>query len=455
MSANQNLEKSKPTSPQKFVILLLLFGGGLAVLLSLLPKGNVSAPSTETATNAPRSSEIVERGNHPLAQGIKRGEKQTAEKKVAARLAAFDKNRRATAHRYAEKLGITVPDDFEKFFDAADTGNWEEIDRLYKEMQKKRMSLEGAEAEAFRKLFPTVQETWGAHESAHSWPAQALLDYGHEVLGSLKPDMVYVGGTDPGRFIPTFLNETSDGEHHIVLTQNAFADATYLEYVDFLYGDRLKTLGGQESQSAFSEYLEGAAKRHAEGKLRPDENYKSEEGRVQVSGSAAVMSINELLLKKLQEKNPGLSFGLEESFSLPSTYSGAVPLGPILELKSENSTAQLTASVAANSLDYWRDKVSQLNTALDSTSPATTLAYAHMIVAQGNLFSSQNFSAEAEQAYRLAQQLAANEVEPTGKLYDLLMRNERATEAVKVLTQFQRTYPEKAEAIQKLVNPKR
>ncbi len=453
MSTNQRPGKSKPTSPQKFVIILLLFGCAVAILFSLLPKGKDSRSSSQSGTNTLGSSEITGRRNRPLHGGIKRGEKQTAEEKVAARLAAFDKHRREVAHRFAEKLGITVPNDFEKFFDAADAGNWDEIDRLYKELQKKRKTLEGEAAMNFAKFFPAAQEAWGAHEAAHSWSAQALLDYGHDVLGSLKPEMVYVGGTDPGRFIPTFLNETSGGENYIVLTQNALADATYLEYVNFLYGDRLKTLSGQDSQSAFTEYLQEAAKRNAEGKLRPDENYKAEGGRVQVSGSVAVMAINELLLQKLQQKNPELSFGLEESFSLPSTYAGAVPLGPILELKSDNSTAQLTAAIAASSLDYWRDKISQLNSASDST-PATTLAYAHMMVAQGNLFSDQKFSGEAEQAYRLAQQLAASEAEPTGKLYDLLMRNGRATEAEKISTRFQQTYPEKADAFQKLVNAK-
>ena len=52
-------------------------------------------------------------------------------------------------------------------------------------------------------------ETYGVAEIAHLWPAQQVLDYGEAVLGSLRPGMVYVGGTDAGRFIPTLLNETS------------------------------------------------------------------------------------------------------------------------------------------------------------------------------------------------------------------------------------------------------
>src|SRR5438094_626452 len=78
---------------------------------------------------------------------------------------------------------------------------------------------------------------------AHKWPAQKLLDYGQTILGSLRPGMVYVGGTDPGCFIPTFLNETSEGERHVVMTQNALADGSYLDYLNFVYKDRMNTLG--------------------------------------------------------------------------------------------------------------------------------------------------------------------------------------------------------------------
>lgn len=461
---NTNPENPKPPKRDS-LLLIVLFGCVLVLLLGFFMKGPV-APSSSSPRNASHGTETAERKNQPTFHhraASRLREKQTAEEKVAVRLAAFDKNRRELAHRYAEKLGVVVPADLEQFFDAADAGNWEEIDRLYKELEKKRNSNDPDHI--LRKLFPTAQEVFGAHEAVHSWPAQALLNYGRDVLGSLKPGMVYIGGTGPGRFIPTFLNETSAGEHHIVLTQNALADGTYLDYVNFLYGDRLKTLNGQDSQRAFSDYLQDTQKRFVHDQqfpnepkqMRLNENYKIEEGRVQVSGQVAVMSINELLVKMLQQKNPELSFAMQESFSLPSTYEGAVPLGPILELGSANAEAStpLTPSVAASSLDYWRSRIGQL-TSDPNFDPDHDSArdYAHMIVAQGNLFSSQNLSAEAEQAYRMAQQLAANHPEPVSKLYDLLRQTGRANEAAKILSQFQQAHPDKAEALQNLIRGK-
>ena len=170
------------------------------------------------------------------------------------------------------------------------------------------------------------------------------------------------------------------------------------------------------------------------------------------------MSVNELLLKMLQKKNPELSFAMEESFSLPSTYQGAIPLGPLLQLGSENPDAStpLTPALAGSSLDYWRDRVGQFTSASDfDPAQERERTYAHMIVAQGNLFSSQSFSAEAEQAYRLAQQLASNDLEPVSKLYELLNRTGRASEASGILTQFQQAHPDKTDAVQKLIHPRR
>src|SRR5260221_5349734 len=47
--------------------------------------------------------------------------------------------------------------------------------------------------------------------------------------------MVYVGGTDNGRWIPELLNDTSDGERHIVVTQNGLADGGYMDWLSLLY----------------------------------------------------------------------------------------------------------------------------------------------------------------------------------------------------------------------------
>jgi hypothetical protein len=131
----------------------------------------------------------------------------------------------------AKQFKVEVPADVERFFDAAEAGRWDELKGLFDSLKQQRQGP--ASDEGLRTLWPAILETFGVAEVAHDWPAQKLLDYGDSVLDSLRPGMAYVGGTDAGRFIPTLLNETSDGEHHIVLTQHALADASYVQYLGF------------------------------------------------------------------------------------------------------------------------------------------------------------------------------------------------------------------------------
>jgi hypothetical protein len=285
-------------------------------------------------------------------------------------------------------------------------------------------------------------ETFGVAETAHSWPGQKLLDYGQAVLGSLKPGMVYVGGTDPGRFIPTLMNETTDGDRHVVLTQNALADNTYLQYVNFLYSDQLGTLSQEDSQRAFQEYLADAQKRLAHDQqfpdepkqIRPGEDVQIRDNRVQVSGQVAVMAINERLLTMIMDKNPDAAFALEESFPLKSTYATAVPMGPIMELRVPDSQTAFTQQAAAQAADYWQSTATQLvndpETPVDSD---PRKAYSKMASAQANLLSDHNFIPEAEQAFKAATEICPTSPEAVFGYVNLLVSHNQLADAVPVV----------------------
>ena len=362
---------------------------------------------------------------------------------VAHKLALFVQGRRELVGRMAEHFKVSVPAEVEQFFKLAEAGNWEELQALFKTIMDRKSG--GARSEAMLKLWPAVMETYGVIEQTHLWPAQNLLDYGQAVLGSLRPDMVYVGGTDAGRFIPTLLNDTGEGERHIVLTQNALADGSYLDYVQFLYGDRLQTLTSADSQRAFQEYLADAQRRLQHDQQFPDEPSQIRRGedirvtdnRVQVSGQVAVMGINELLLNALMQKNPDLSFAMQESFPLPSTYVNAAPLGPILELRAPDPQNALTPEKAAQSLDYWRSMAQQLGSdpaSAETAEPRT--AWSQMATAQANLLASQNLPGEAEQIYRIAADLSPTSLPPVSQLAEFLARAGRTAEANQLLDSF-------------------
>jgi hypothetical protein len=386
-----------------------------------------------------------------------------AEELVASKVIQFARSRRAIAEAMGRRDKIEMPDEVKRFFDAVEAGRWEELDVLFKTLRDVRENKMGLHDNplslALPTFWPAVLEAYGVAEVAHSWPAQKLLDYGQAVLGSLRPDMVYIGGTDPGRWIPTLLNETGEGEHHIVLTQNGLAAGDYLDYLDFQYHDRLTTLTAGDSEHAFQDYLADAQKRaHHDQQfpdepkqVRPDEHIKVTDGHTTALGLDAVMAVNERLLQMLLEKNPNLSFALEESFPLKSTYGDATPLGPLMELRGQDVHATFTAERAAQTLDYWNAATQKLLSDPEASGSTEIMrAYSHDVVAQANLLVAHNFNTEAEQACQLASQLSPGNPEPVSVLSDILSQKGRPQEARQLIDEFLRNHPDARSAMERL-----
>ena len=194
---------------------------------------------------------------------------ESAEQIVARRAALFARSRREVLHGIAGKLNIGVPAEVEQFFAAAEAGDWEQLQALFtKIVAERRVQPHPPELD---QLWAPVLATFNALEEAHLWPAQEYLDYGNAILDSLKPGMVYVGGTDPGRGIPELLNDTSESEKHVVITQNGLADNTYMDYLRFIYGDRLNLPTTEQVQSAYEGYVADYQKRLAHDQQFPDE----------------------------------------------------------------------------------------------------------------------------------------------------------------------------------------
>ena len=428
-------------------------------------------------TSAPHPDAHARRGAIPAAGLAQRlsshsttAPAATAKEIVAGKLAQFARSRRELAHALAQRHQVEVSGDVERFFAAVESGNWEDIEARFKKINGGDSSAgySGKRPPGTEHLWPAIIDAYGAAEQVHEWPAQQLLDYGNAVLDSLRTGMVYVGGTDNGRWIPKLLNDTSDGEPHIILTQNALADSTYLDYLRLQYDDRLTNLSDADSQRAFQDYVADAEKRlrhdqeHPDepSQIRPGEEVRLVDGKVQVSGQVAVMAINEKLLETLRAKNPDLTFALQESFPLQGTYAQAAPLGPLMELGAQDGGNGLTAEQAAQSLDYWRHTAQQiLADPAAAGSPSALKSYSHDTVAAANLLAAHNFTGEAEQAYRLATRLWPENPESMYGLAGLLARSGRAAEAQQMLTDFARQNPdqqaaaERASAATRLVAP--
>jgi hypothetical protein len=223
------------------------------------------------------------------------------------------------------------------------------------------------------------------------------------------------------------------------------------------FGEQLNPLTAEDSQRAFAEYIQDAQKRllHDQDfpdepkQIRPGEDVKMEEGRVQVSGLVAVMAINEKLVQSLLEKNPERSFAIGESFPLRSTYADAVPLGPIMELRADAANS-FTPERATQSRDLWRDRAQQiLADPQFATSTEPLKIYSHDAVAAANLLAAHNYSREAEETYRVSQQLWPANPESTISLAALLFRTGRQAEADRILEEFRQRFPDQVSQLEK------
>jgi thioredoxin-like negative regulator of GroEL len=143
-------------------------------------------------------------------------------------------------------------------------------------------------------------------------------------------------------------------------------------------------------------------------------------------------------------KNPDLSFALEESFPLKSTYPNAMPLGALMELGVPDVQNSFTRETAAQAVSYWRDTAQQvLSDAEAGADSADRLTYAKMAAAQAALLADHQYSAEAEQAYRVAMQISPASPEAVYGLGQLLATTGRADEARQLVADFGRAHPSK------------
>ncbi|MBN2506499.1 MAG: DUF2723 domain-containing protein [Verrucomicrobia bacterium] len=122
-----------------------------------------------------------------------------------------------------------------------------------------------------------------------------------------------------------------------------------------VYPDReILTATPEDSQRAFSEYLTDAQRRLKENKLRPGEDVRMIDNRVQVSGQVAVMAINALITKIMFDKNPDHEFYVEESFPLEWMYRHLTPSGIIMKINRQ-PLLELTEEVCQRDHYFWSE----------------------------------------------------------------------------------------------------
>jgi thioredoxin-like negative regulator of GroEL len=161
---------------------------------------------------------------------------------------------------------------------------------------------------------------------------------------------VFFGGTDPGRFVPTYMIYSARVREDVFLiTQNALADGTYMSVMRDLYGNDIWIPSVVDSQNAFTIYVTEVDS----GKRPPVAGISRENGRVQISGVMGVMEINGILARQIFDHNNWKhDFYIEESYVIGWMYPYLTPHGLIMKINREQQP-RLTPENVHDDLDFW------------------------------------------------------------------------------------------------------
>ena len=216
---------------------------------------------------------------------------------------------------------------------------------------------------------------------------------------AMDPFSIFFGGTDPGRFVPTYMIYSADFRPDVYLiTQNALADGTYMSVERDLYGDEIWIPSNDDSAEAFNVYVDEVQRgvRPANGDL------KIENGRVQVTGALGVMEINGILTKMMWDHDRlRHSFYVEESYVIPWMYPYLSPHGLIMKLNADRTPYD--PMTAAKDRDFWDWYVRRLlSDPMYRRDFAGQKSFSKLRAAIAGLYSKQGRHADAAQAYREA-----------------------------------------------------
>jgi len=175
---------------------------------------------------------------------------------TVAQLKSFVAEKEAQANAAAKADGQEMPAEFRPYFAAAQRGDWLTVSNTFVDFRKHAPQYEHSGKTDLRLHGPAWQaviETWGGLDAFGEGDEKYSAAYAGDIIESIPAGGVYFGGTDPGRFLITAMQKNQvAGDPFFTLTQNALADATYLDYLRLMYGDRLYIPTAEDSQKGAS-----------------------------------------------------------------------------------------------------------------------------------------------------------------------------------------------------------
>lgn len=268
-------------------------------------------------------------------------------------------------------------------------------------------------------------------------------DYGRDMLKDLPEGAFVFGGTDPGRFVPTYMilgESFVDPKHRrdpdfdrrdlVIVTQNALADAFYQRYIHDHYAP-----GRPPARGWFEKWLERDKQYPKDSTIMPTEMELMEivqkvstnlpPGANPQDPNIGILyhaAIAQWIFEKNKDKR---EFFVEESFPMEWTYAHAVPHGLSYRLNKEPMES-IPAEAVAEDFRFWNLYVAKLlsdkNFKVDFDAKRS---FSKLRNSTGNIYRWRKMWDEAEQAYRQALQLHPNNMESLIALSDILRAQKR------------------------------
>jgi hypothetical protein len=276
-----------------------------------------------------------------------------------AQLLAFSATKEQQAQKLAADLNIKLSPEIRDYFKCASQGDWPGVSDLYMQLKLRSGRLKGEvnDPAVSSPLWQTIIEVQTAYEAFAAGGTKYPLAFGNGIIESIPAGSIYFGGTDSGRGLVTALCPSqAEAKPFYTLTQNALADRRYMDYLRSMYGRRIYIPTAEDVRHAFTQYADDLQQRmkhdvdfpNGPRQLKPGEDVHVVDGRVQVTGEAAVMGINALIVQTLFDHNTNCEFYVEESQPLDWMYPYLLPHGLIFKLNREPLPALTTATLDAD-----------------------------------------------------------------------------------------------------------
>lgn len=250
----------------------------------------------------------------------------------------------------------------------------------------------------------------------------------------MEPNAIFFGGTDPGRFVPTYMIYSAKVREDVFLiTQNALADNTYMAVMRDLYGDKIWIPSVSDSNRAFKQYVEDVRS----NRISAGAKVVEQGGRVSVQGVQGVMMINGILTKDIFDYNKHKhAFYIEESYVIPWMYPYLTPHGLIMKLNKEQRP-NIPLDIIKDDRDFWTWYTDRL--LADPKFQRDVVArktFSKLRSAIGGLYVFRRNFPEAEYAFK--QSIALYDLSPEAnfRLSDALLQQRKFDEAIAVINNF-------------------